>query len=97
MLVSAGIMKTRLTCLSPLPISLKRKNNKHQSARLLLNTRPDLFCLPAVKPKDGAKRSRAAPRLTRCADSLCLVSSIQSESGGCRGGQGEKKLAFLTG
>lgn len=32
MLVSAGIMKTRLTCLSPLPISLKKKKKKEQEA-----------------------------------------------------------------
>lgn len=37
----------------------------------------DSFCLPVVKPKEGAKRSRAAPRLTQCVDSLFLVRFFQ--------------------
>lgn len=95
-LVSPGIKTITLTCLSIATADLsnkekeKKTKNKHLSARLFLNTWPDSFCLPAVKPREEAKRSRAAPQLTRCADSLYLVRSVQtrlSESG-CGGEAG---------
>lgn len=81
-LVSPGIITITLTCLSIATADLsnkeKKNKNKHLSARLFLNTWPDSFCLPAVKPREEAKRSRAAPQLTRCADSLYLVRSVQT-------------------
>lgn len=72
MLVSAGIMETRLTSLSISTADRSLiKHSKYLSARLFLSL--ILFRLPAVKLRAGAKRSQAAPQLTRCVDSLFPV------------------------
>lgn len=92
MLVFAGIVKMRLTCFP----SRSVLNKEQQVSECTAVPQPDSFCLPAVKPRAGAKRSRAAPQRTRCADSLFLVRSKHTLlKGKVRvaadvGGEGEK-------